>query len=354
MSVIDTTEYCRYCLMCRHMCPVGHVTHLESHTPHGWAQIVAAQKRGLIDWSDETVAIMYNCADCGVCQSHCVTDQPLPDAIAAVRTHLVEEGLAPSPVAALKAQLEQWENAYKEQGPEPADASQNTYALFVGDAAVHLWPDTLPAALTLLSRIGIEPALIGRGRNSGYLPSSVGLPGIAASLAAKNLEELAETSATKLLVLCPADRYTFEHLYTERLSKPVPDGIEVVEVVSLLDRHHQDGSLGLRRIEMGLPYAYVDPTQAIRFDDRHEAPRRLLEAVLPTPPARPVLAERPRPPGWRWCPLADQPGPGQRPHAGPARRCSQCGGPGRNHGGPRHPSPSTEIVTHRFARTRVL
>ena len=56
-----------------------------------------------------------------------------------------------------------------------------------------------------------------------------------------------------------------------------------MDVVSLLDEKHASSELGFNRIEMGLPYAYVDPTHAVRTLDRLEAPRRLLNAVLPTP-----------------------------------------------------------------------
>ncbi len=81
-NAVLTTDNCRYCLMCRHVCPVGHVTRLETLTPHGWGLLISSGQRGLIDWTDSAVDKLYTCADCGTCQSHCVTDQPLPAAIA--------------------------------------------------------------------------------------------------------------------------------------------------------------------------------------------------------------------------------------------------------------------------------
>ena len=282
MSVIDTTENCRHCLMCRHMCPVGHVSHLESLTPHGWGQVVAAEKRGLLTWNDSTVDVMYSCADCGVCQSHCVTDQPLPDAIAAVRANLVRDGLAPDMVSDLKERFEKWGNPYQEKAPE-ASQGKGDYALFVGDASVYLWEATLPAVLKLLGSVGIEPVLIGNGRNSAYLASSLGLHEQAVALAKQNLSELDASGATHVLVLSPADYYTFNSLYPERLGLSLPDKVSLVDTVVLLDEKHTSGDLQLNRIDMGLPYAYVDPTHAVRTLDRLEAPRRLLNAVLPTP-----------------------------------------------------------------------
>ena len=282
MSVIDTTENCRHCLMCRHMCPVGHVSHLESLTPHGWGQVVASEKRGLLTWNAATVDVMYSCADCGVCQSHCVTDQPLPDAIAAVRANLVRDGLAPQAVTELRERLAEWGNPYAEKKPT-ALTGNGDYALFVGDAPQYVWDSTVPAVRTLLSAIGINPVLIGQGRNSGYLASSLGLDGVAVNLANENLDELKNAGATQLLVLNPGDFYTFRTLYPERLGLSVPDNVTLVDIVTLLDEKHTAGDLSFNRIEMGLPYAYVDPTHAVRTIDRLEAPRRLLNAVLPTP-----------------------------------------------------------------------
>ena len=268
--------------MCRHMCPVGHVSHLESLTPHGWGQVVASEKRGLLTWNESTIDVMFSCADCGVCQSHCVTDQPLPDAIAAVRARLVNAGMAPETVALLKERFESWENPYAEQKPEKSSGT-GEYALFVGDAAVHLWSPAVPAALKLLKSLGIEPVLIGNGRNSGLMASSLGLIGLARQLGEKHMTELAASGATHLLVLTPGDYYTFNNVYPDRLGITLPAEVQLHDVVSLLDDRHRAGAIGFNRIEMGVPSAYVDPSHTVRTLDRVGAPRRLLNAVLPTP-----------------------------------------------------------------------
>src|SRR5690554_7563673 len=97
-NVIDVTELCRHSLMCRHVCPVGNLTHMETLTPHGWAQLVALERRGLSSWTPETVDALYKCADCGNCRTHCAYSNPLPDGIAAARAEVAAEGLAPAVV----------------------------------------------------------------------------------------------------------------------------------------------------------------------------------------------------------------------------------------------------------------
>ena len=119
-NVIDTTEGCRYCLMCRHVCPVTRVTYNEATSPHGWALEIASVRRGLLDWNAETTDRLYQCADCGLCQSFCVTDQPLPDAIVAARAEVVAAGRAPVSVAEVDTALRTWGNTYGIVAPSPA------------------------------------------------------------------------------------------------------------------------------------------------------------------------------------------------------------------------------------------
>lgn len=114
-NVILTTENCRYCLMCRHVCPVGHVTRRESLTPHGWALMIASVGRGLLAWDEETVQALYSCSDCGTCRAHCVTDQPLPEAIAAARADVAARDLAPAVVYETHRALKEWGNPYEQQ-----------------------------------------------------------------------------------------------------------------------------------------------------------------------------------------------------------------------------------------------
>jgi Fe-S oxidoreductase len=278
-NVILATDNCRYCLMCRHVCPVGHLTRLETLTPHGWGLTIASVRRGLLEWNADSVGVLYHCADCGTCRSHCVTDQPLPEAISTARAEVVKLGLAPEAAHEVAEKLVRWGNPYKPRSPDRAEG-QGDVALFVGDEARHRWPTALEAALKLLKAVGVEPVLVGNGRNSGYLASSLGFPGIAQDLARATLDELAATGAARLLVLSPGDLFTFRQLYDERLGLAWPEGVVVQEVVELLAEALDAGMLSLRRSDDGQAYAYVDPTHTVRVEGRWWAPRRLLAAAL--------------------------------------------------------------------------
>lgn len=282
MPVEDAVENCRHCLMCRHMCPVGHVTHRETLTPHGWGQLVASERRGLLAWDAPSIDALYSCADCGSCRSHCLTSQPLPDQLAAVRADLAAQGQAPAAVYEVAERLAAWGTPYAEVAPLPPKG-RGEMALFVGDEARHLRPAALEAALDLLAAVDIRPVLMGRGRSSGFLASSLGLPRMAKDLALANVNELGEIGTHRLLVLSPGDYYAFNRIYPERLGLTLPAGIEVQELVPFLAGQVAQGALHLQPCEMDGVVAYIDPAHAVRLDARHEAPRQLLRALLGRP-----------------------------------------------------------------------
>ncbi len=178
--------------------------------------------------------------------------------------------------------LKEWQNPYQQQVPQPSKG-QGEIALFVGDEARYLWPDALDSALKLLAALGVDPVLIGVGRNNGYMASSLGLHKTAKALAQATLDELDTTGAKRMLVLSPGDYFTFNQLYEERLDIPWPEDVELLEVTTFLAEQLEMGILQFKQSADETPYAYVDPTQAVRVPSRHEMPRKLMNSMLPTP-----------------------------------------------------------------------
>lgn len=275
-----TTEGCRFCWMCRQACPVGHVTRRETLTPHGWGLLISSERRGMVSWTDDDVVqAVYSCADCGLCQTHCATDQPLPDAIAAARAAIVAAGAAPATVTELHERLARWGNPYAEVGEREAPA-RGAVALFAGDAAVAAGRASLDAALSLLRRIGVTPVVVGEGRANGHLASTLGYPDTARAQATALLEEIAATGAREVLVLTPGDRFAFTRLYGERLGVTWPAEVAVQEVSDVLAAALARGRLSIRQDAVDVPYAYYDPEHAPRVAREREAPRTLARALL--------------------------------------------------------------------------
>jgi Fe-S oxidoreductase len=279
-NVSATTEGCRYCLMCRHVCPVTRVTYNEATSPHGWALAIASVRRGLLDWNAETTDLLYQCADCGLCQSFCVTDQPLPDAIVAARAEVAAAGRAPASVAEIDAALRAWGNAYGVAAPSPEATEWAETALFVGSTAFHRGWESVQAARRLLERAGLEHALAAVGRSSGYLAYTLGLHDTARNLARATVEELDHLGCRKLLVLSPGQAHTLKHVYP-LLGVALPERMEVVELTELLAAQLAEGRL--KFLQTNLDLAYHDACQTPRIDGRGRAPRRLLAALTIQP-----------------------------------------------------------------------
>jgi Fe-S oxidoreductase len=267
---------CRFCLMCRNTCPVGRATKREATTPHGWALLISSVDRGQMQWNADSVDTLYMCAQCGLCYANCVTDQPLPSAIAAARADVFTAGLAPAAVAEVDARLRQWGNPYQDHEPVPAAGTAGT-ALFVGAAAHRLRPGALAAARRLLEALGIEHVPVAQGLSSAYLPFALGLWETARTLGRAALQEITAARCTRLVVLTPEDRRAFSDALPE-LGLPLPDGVEVVELMTLLAEAVAAGRLKFRPLEAAL--AYHDPAHTPHFPGRSAEARRVLAALL--------------------------------------------------------------------------
>jgi Fe-S oxidoreductase len=270
--VIETTEGCRYCLMCRHVCPVTRVTYSEATSPHGWALEIASARRGMLEWDAEATDLLYQCADCGLCQSFCVTDQPLPYAIVAARAEVVAMGRAPAVLAEIDAALR--------EGLSGDGAEQAEIAIFAAAEAPGADGATLEAARSLLEQCGLAPGTAVNGRSSGYLAYTLGLHETARDLALATVEELRRMGCRTLVALSPEHAHTLANVYP-RLGAPLPERVEVVELTALLAMQLDEGRLRLRQVE--LDATYHDPCQTPRSGGRWRAPRRLLAALTGRP-----------------------------------------------------------------------
>jgi Fe-S oxidoreductase len=284
VDVDATTEGCRYCWMCRQTCPVGPVTARETYTPHAWALTIESVKRGQLQWTPEVTDVLWACADCGLCQSHCVTDRPLPEAIVATRTGVATRGDAVPAVRQIDEQLRAYANPYQPAAPVSC-GDKGATALFVGDAGQHLGAAEVAAAVKLLEAAGRSVVKIGEGRSSGLLASSLGLRETGAMLAGRVVDEIVRSGATEVLVLGAGDRWTFEHVYPSRLGVAWPAGVTVRDVADVLVDAQLARRLSLRAIDSG-PYAYVDPCHTARIGRSRPAPRALLAAAFGGPHAR--------------------------------------------------------------------
>ncbi|HYO50735.1 MAG TPA: (Fe-S)-binding protein [Chloroflexia bacterium] len=276
----------RYCLMCRHVCPVERVTKREATSPHGWALLIASVDRGLVGWNEETVDTLYKCADCGLCQANCATDRPLPATIVAARAAVVKERVMPQSVVEMDEKLRMWGNPYGEvsEGDDTqgrvndggVEASSRV-GLFVGAATRFGRPQTVEAAQALLNAMGYRRVLLSMGRSSVYLPYTVGLWDTARTLAQQTLDEIKAAGVTQVLTLSKEDAHAFKSVYPE-IGVAVPEELQVVEFTAWLAAMVDQGNLRLEVRDL-TGAVYHDPCHTPRLLETAAPTRRLVEAL---------------------------------------------------------------------------
>jgi|GEM_PF-430742 len=314
----------RYCLMCGQACPVRRVTKNEATSPHGWALLVASVNRGLLSWNEETVDVLYQCADCGNCQGNCATDRPLPYALMAARAQVVELGQTPAIVRLLDQNLRAWGNPFGQVTNDPStalragsrtteertasvvrldasshtlpvrrnrrdDVSPSSVALFIGDGAHFMRPQTIGAAEKLLRAVGMTPNLVRVGYSSGYLPYTLGLWDTARKLAQELVDELQNNMPSLLVTLSAQDAHTFKHVYSE-LGVTLPDTLNSTTLVDYLAQASMEERLTWRP-RSSQPYTYHDATQSIRLTGYALHARVLATTVMGGAPRKMVFRE---------------------------------------------------------------
>lgn len=98
-----TLDNCRFCPMCRQVCPAVLATRREAASPRGLALDMFAVARGLYPAGPETHKhLIADCTLCGACYESCVTQQDLPELVLATRERLAAAGAVCAEAAATR------------------------------------------------------------------------------------------------------------------------------------------------------------------------------------------------------------------------------------------------------------
>lgn len=155
-QIIDS---CRFCFMCRHVCPIGNATGHERNTARGRSMGAALVTRGVIDCKD-IADNLYECMLCGACTNNCVTGWDPKVFIREMRRELVLEGKTPEYINKL---IENYVNCGNIYGRE-VDAEIKSYLtdkdcdtlVFLGEDAIINSKDSVKGAKAILDKAGVD------------------------------------------------------------------------------------------------------------------------------------------------------------------------------------------------------
>lgn len=154
-------DSCRFCWMCRHICPIGNATGLERNTARARALGVSLVVRGATKLK-EIADNIYECTLCGACTNNCMTGWDPKVFVQEVKTEIVLNGETPDCITALLEKYQATGNVYGKEACKCLDELYNTDSetlLFVGQDALYKSPESVKNAVAVLTKAGVNVSL---------------------------------------------------------------------------------------------------------------------------------------------------------------------------------------------------
>lgn len=263
---------CRFCWMCHHVCPIGNATGLERNTAHARAISLSMVESGAIDYSEDIIDNVYECALCGGCMTDCVTGWDPVLFTKEARLGAALDGKLPSYIMPLIENLFTKGNIYGcEVKNLPDSAKESDTLLFLGE-------DTRAKgcagkAAELLKKAGVDFTVLADEPTSGY--SMDFLTG-----ASKETKDLMENCAKVLnsykKVICydPSDAKVMLREYKEWGIELKP---EIVTFTSFVSELIKDGKLNIKK--SGLVFTPQDSPILARDLNETAPVREILSSI---------------------------------------------------------------------------
>jgi Fe-S oxidoreductase len=244
-------DSCRFCWMCRHICPIGNATGQERNTARARALGLSLVARDAVEYSEDIINNVYECALCGACVKECVTGWDPVMFTKEARLAAALDGKLPEYIITLLSNLQDNGNIYAaEKDAALTDAikqlAQSDTLLFLGEDARFKAPQCAVNAIELLRKSGVSFTVLDDEPNSGY--SSEFMLGAAAETKSV-MEACAKAVSGFKKVVCydPADAKIMKREYKEWGIELKPEVVTFTEFVAALIK---DDSLAVKNSSM--------------------------------------------------------------------------------------------------------
>lgn len=276
-----TVDACRFCWMCRHICPIGNATGQERNTARARALSLSMVVRGSAELSD-AADNLYECALCGGCTKECATGWDPVAFTKEARLAAAMEGVMPEYIEKLITNLENTGNVYGkktidkklkaeiEKLPQKAEV-----LLFLGSDARCNAPANAIGAIDLLKKAGVNFTVLKEEPDSGYAYDF--LLGAAAETreAMENAAAaIKKTGAEKIVAYDPADAKVFMREYKEW---NISLSAKPVTFTAFLDGLINSGKLKVKKSKD--EFVFQDPAHLARDLEETKPARNVLSAI---------------------------------------------------------------------------
>jgi Fe-S oxidoreductase len=267
-------DACRFCWMCRHVCPVGLATGKEADTPRGRAVLCKYVLTGM-DIQKEITGDMFACCLCNNCASWCETGYRPEVFIREARTEALVTDTVPPAVKPVVDRVLETGTIYEAFG-EPALPELPAKAkvlLILGETVRAKQPKLAVAAASLLKKAGADFTVLKNEPPTGAMMYDlVGEIQETRDVAAKLIAAAKETGADAWICLDPTDA---RFLKQDCPRWGLDTGAEVYTITAYLAEQVKAGALKVKK----------PCTAAVTFHD----PCRLARDLEETEPARDLL-----------------------------------------------------------------
>lgn len=267
-------DSCRFCWMCRHICPIGNATGLERNTARARSLGVSLVVRGATQLK-EIADNIYECTLCGACTNNCMTGWDPKVFIQEVKTEIILNGETPDYIMALLEKYQTSGNVYGLEACKCLDGLYNTDSetlLFVGQDALYKSPESVKNAVELLRKAGEKVSLTKEQDSGAALWFLTGKTG-ETQAAAKKCAEMLNGYKT-VVVYDPVDLKLMLHEYKEW-------GIEITANVVSFNEYLlsliESGKIKVKKSKS--EYSLQDNYAYARELDDSETGRKLIEKV---------------------------------------------------------------------------
>ena len=278
-------DACRFCWMCRHVCPVGQQTGKEVNTARAKGLLVSLNTRGT-EFDGSFARAMYECCLCAACANDCVTGYNPPLFIREARTKAVVEGLVPPEVQAVIGRLLDTGNLYGLPGESRPDFLKEALkglpgkadtVLYLGGIAPYKAPAMISAVASLLKKAGVSFAVLQDEAPSGaYLGDLIGFVEEVRVQAAACAGQLDGAGAKTVIVLDPIDARMMRQQYSEWNCAP---RAEIVTATSYIAGLIREGKLKPSIAPASEAVTCHDPSALARDLDETQPVREIIAAM---------------------------------------------------------------------------
>ena len=268
-------DACRFCWMCRHICPVGLATGKEADTPRGRAVLCKYVLTGM-DIQKEITGDMFACCLCNNCASWCETGFRPEVFIREARTEALVTDTVPPEVKPVVDRVLETGTIYdlEDTTAFPDFPEKAEILLVLGETVRARQPAIGEAAVSLLKKAGADFTVLADEPPVGAMMYDlVGEIRETRDAAASFLSAAAKTGAKTLVCLDPTDA---RFLKQEGARWGLLTDVEVYTATAFLWKLAEEGRLTVKNPWKGV-VTFHDPCRLARDLEETEPARELLK-----------------------------------------------------------------------------